>query len=152
MADLDKGYDRGPMQAVTNEKGEAKIEIPAEDRPTYMATKTVARAYRVEFNALRNSGGVREITGRAAAKSSLPNGVLAKAKTFKIGSRTFERHSYAAPYDVPFTTARGEQVDYCRTARPSGLEGIQPQSFSSLNSELPEETVRLDGVSTGGTQ
>jgi hypothetical protein len=72
----DTGFDKPPAQCTTGADGRCKFEVPADERPVYglPVTDTAARRpnYRIEFNALKSSGGVAEITGRKPATESAP--------------------------------------------------------------------------------
>ena len=142
-AALDKGFDKEPMQATLDGKGEGKVTIPADELADYMPGAKPGQSYRLDFNMLKDSGGIVETTDKPAPKSDTPKGVLASAETFKIGSRTFQRRSYSTPYDVNFSNARGEKTDYCRTAEPGLPLNAQQRSFSALNQELAGKLISL---------
>ncbi len=160
----DTGFDKPPAQCTTGADGRCKFEVPADERPVYglPVTDTAARRpnYRVEFNALKSSGGVAEITGRTPAAERTPtDGGNIASDTFNIGNRTFQRFGFNTPYEsredveASYRQTFGDryQVDTCETKKLPGLPlGIEPSSFNEPNHELSRATIKLDRTARSG--
>lgn len=155
-AEQDTGYDKPPVQCVTDVKGECRAEIQPEERETYGFPKTGSASYRADVMLPQNSGGVVQRPA-GSPRTKLPDDVPAGAKVtmseFKIGKVTVTRLSYAAPSElIPALTARHSQsfgksyqTDHCGEKKPGPPLGMEPVSFSGLNRELPEATIVLGG-------
>jgi hypothetical protein len=152
----DTGFDKPPAQCTTGADGRCKFEVPADERPVYglPVADTAARRpnYRVEFNALKSSGGVAEITGRKPATESAPADGNLASDLFNIGNRIFQRFGFNTPYEsredveASYRSAFGDkyQVDTCETKKLPGLPlGIEPSSFNEPNHELSQATIKL---------
>jgi hypothetical protein len=152
----DTGFDKPPAQCTTGADGRCKFEVPADERPVYglPVADTAARRpnYRVEFNALKSSGGVAEITGRKPAAESAPADGNLASDIFNIGNRIFQRFGFNTPYEsredveASYRSAFGDkyQVDTCETKKLPGLPlGIEPSSFNEPNHELSQATIKL---------
>jgi hypothetical protein len=152
----DTGFDKPPAQCTTGADGRCKFEVPADERPVYglPVADTAARRpnYRVEFNALKSSGGVAEITGRKPATESTPADGNLASDIFNIGNRIFQRFGFNTPYEsredveASYRSAFGDkyQVDTCETKKLPGLPlGTEPSSFKEPNHELSQATIKL---------
>jgi hypothetical protein len=160
----DTGFDKPPAQCTTGADGRCKFEVPADERPVYgmPVTDTAARRpnYRVEFNALKSSGGVAEITGRKPGEERTPtDGGNIASDIFNIGSRIFQRFGFNTPYEsredveASYRSAFGDkyQVDTCETKKLPGLPlDIEPSSFNGPNHELSRATIKLDRSARSG--
>jgi hypothetical protein len=162
----DTGFDKPPAQCTTGADGRCKFEVPADERPVYglPVTDTAARRpnYRVEFNALKSSGGVAEITGRKPGEERTPtDGGNIASDIFNIGNRIFQRFGFNTPYEsredveASYRSAFGDryQVDTCETKKLPALPlDIEPSSFNGPNHELSQATIKLDrSARSGGT-
>jgi hypothetical protein len=152
----DTGFDKDPVQCTTGADGECKAQVPPEDRAAYGLPDTGALPahYRADYELPKDSGGVAETIGKPAepdVKTGTPAGAEVKYEEFKIGNRTFVRLVYVLPHDVEhdfeeqFKPVLGEsyEEDYCRDKQPGPPLGMQPSSFSALNHDLPEASVRF---------
>jgi hypothetical protein len=152
----DTGFDKPPAQCTTGADGRCKFEVPADERPVYglPVTDTAARRpnYRVEFNALKSSGGVAEITGRKPPTESAPADGNLASDIFNIGNRIFQRFGFNTPYEsredveASYRSAFGDkyQIDTCETKKLPGLPlGTEPSSFNEPNHELSQATIKL---------
>jgi hypothetical protein len=160
----DTGFDKPPAQCTTGADGRCKFEVLVDERPVYglPVTDTAARRpnYRVEFNALKSSGGVAEITGRKPAAERTPtDGGNIASEIFNIGNRIFQRFGFNTPYEsredveASYRSAHGDkyQVDTCETKKLPGLPlDIEPSSFSEPNHELSRATIKLDRTAWSG--
>jgi hypothetical protein len=159
----DTGFDKPPAQCTTGIDGRCKFEVPADERPVYglpvMDTAVRRPNYRVEFNALKSSGGVAEITGRKPAAERAPAGGNLASDIFNIGNRIFQRFGFNTPYEsredveASYRSAFGDryQVDTCETKKLPGLPlGIEPSSFNDPSHELSQATIKLDRATRFG--
>jgi hypothetical protein len=161
----DTGFDKPPAQCTTGADGRCKFEVPADERPVYglPVTDTAARRpnYRVEFNALKSSGGVAEITGRkpGGAERAPTDGGNIASEIFNIGNRIFQRFGFNTPYEsredveASYRSAFGDkyQVDTCETKKLPGLPlDIEPRSFNEPNHELSQAAIKLDRTAGSG--
>jgi hypothetical protein len=161
----DTGFDKPPAQCTTGADGRCKFEVPADERPVYglPVTDTAARRpnYRVEFNALKSSGGVAEITGRkpGAERTPTDGGNIAN-EIFNVGNRIFQRVGFNTPYEsredveASYRSTFGDryQVDTCETKKLPALPlDIEPSSFNGPNHELSQATIKLDRSARSGS-
>jgi hypothetical protein len=159
----DTGFDKPPAQCTTGADGRCNFQIPADERPIYglPVTDTAARRpnYRVEFNALKSSGGVAEITGRKPPAEKAPAGGNIASDVFSIGNRIFQRFGFNTPYEsredveASYRAAFGDryQVDTCETKKlPGPPLGIEPSSFNEPNHELSQATIKLGRTARSG--
>jgi hypothetical protein len=161
----DTGFDKPPAQCTTGADGRCKFEVPADERPVYglPVTDTAARRpnYRVEFNALKSSGGVAEITGRkpGGTERAPTDGGNIASEIFNIGNRIFQRFGFNTPYEsredveASYRSAFGDkyQVDTCETKKLPALPlDIEPSSFNEPSHELSQATIKLDRAARSG--
>ena len=106
---------------------------------------------------------VKRITGAVIEKSSrltpaqlatvadAPAGVDVARQDFKVGNKAYTRVAFAGS-DPAIAAALKKladilgpnvQIDWCIEKEPGPPFGMEPASFSALNSELPQATVRL---------
>jgi hypothetical protein len=157
----DTGFDKPPAQCTTGADGRCKFEVPADERPVYglPVTDTAARRpnYRVEFNALKSSGGVAEITGRkpGGTERAPTDGGNIASEIFNIGNRIFQRFGFNTPYEsredveASYRSAFGDkyQVDTCETKKLPGLPlDVEPTSFAQPSRELSQATIKIRDV------
>jgi hypothetical protein len=156
----DTGFDKDPVECTTGADGDCKMQVPVEDRALYDLPSTdekPGKNYRVDYDLPKDSGGVAETTGKRIkpdVKTGTPDGAEVTVAEFKIGDRTFIRLVYEQPYgldhdfDEQFKPILGDgyEEDYCREKQPGAPLGMQPDSLSSLNHDLPEATVKLGGT------
>jgi hypothetical protein len=161
----DTGFDKPPAQCTTGADGRCKFEVPADERPVYglPVTDTAARRpnYRVEFNALKSSGGVAEITGRkpGGTERAPTDGGNIASEIFNIGNRIFQRFGFNTPYEsredveASYRQTFGDryQVDTCETKKLPALPlDIEPSSFNEPSHELSQATIKLDRAARSG--
>jgi hypothetical protein len=157
----DTGFDRGPAQCTTAANGECQLQVEPQDRAVYGLASPEGKPgnYRLDLNLLRHNGAVAETTGKAAPDLSkaTPSGGKLAVTEFRIGNRKFTRLAVDQPYGRSDTLAayRGTpgaeaETDYCRTKKPGPALGTQPRSFSALNHELPEATVKFNRHARAG--
>jgi hypothetical protein len=143
----DSGFDKNGVHAVTGADGQAKLTVPAEDRALYLSSlgDKPNKYYRVDADALKNTGSVSEIAANAKPDltSGAPNGGTVIAEVFKIGDRTFVRRLYSAPFGVNVVLLGDQKVDWCRVVEPGPALGMDPEYPSALHLELPHATIKL---------
>jgi hypothetical protein len=143
----DSDHDKDGVHGVTGDNGEAKLNVPAEDRALYLSNlgDKTNKYYRVDAIVMQNTGSVTEIARNATPdlKAGAPPGGSVAASQFKIGNRTFVRRLHIAPYDVNVVLASGQKIDWCLRVEPAPGLGMEPQYPGALHRELPEATVKL---------
>jgi hypothetical protein len=143
----DSGFNKDGVRGVTGADGQAKLMVPAEDRALYLSSlgDRPNRYYRIDGKALKNTGGVSEVTRNTQPDltAGAPQGGRIKADTFKIGDRTFVRRLYMAPYGFTVVFLRGEKLDECLIVEPARGLNAEPENPSALHLELPEATITL---------
>jgi hypothetical protein len=109
--------------------------------------------YRVEFNALKSSGGVAEITGRKPPAEKAPAGGNIASDVFNIGNRIFTPYASREDVEASYRSTFGDkyQVDTCETKKLPGLSlGIEPSSFNEPSHELSQATIKLGRTARSG--
>ncbi len=148
----DKGFASSPVACVTDSNHECRAKLPGADRELYGFPVSDQRIYQTDFAMRRNNGVVIEEDGKTeTALPQVTSEVTLTATGFKIGDKTFKRIAINAPeFSVPgilekLREAFGPrlQIDYCGEKKPGPPLGMEPLSYSSLNSELPKAEVRL---------
>ncbi len=148
----DKGFASSPVACVTDSNHECRAKLPGADRELYGFPVSDQRIYQTDFAMRRNNGVVIEEDGKTeTALPQVTSEVTLTATGFKIGDKTFKRIAINAPESsVPgilekLREAFGPrlQIDYCGEKKPGPPLGMEPLSYSSLNSELPKAEVRL---------
>src|SRR5262245_18749991 len=146
----DSGHDKDGVHGVIGDNGEAKLNVPAEDRALYLSNlgDKTNKYYRVDANVMKNTGSVTEVARNATPdlKAGAPPGGSVAANQFKIGNRTFVRRLHIAPYDVYVVLVSGQKIDECLLVEPAPDRGMEPQYPSALHRGLPEATVKLPRV------
>ena len=159
----DTGFDKDPVECTTGADGNCQMHVPTEDRALYGMPSTGAKpgkTYRIDYDLPQTSGGVAETTGRPAepdVTTGTPGGAKVTREVFKIGERTFVRLVYEQPhgldhnFEEQFKPIFGEsyEEDDCRDKQPGPPLGMEPRSYSSLNRELPETTIKLKTRAVG---
>jgi len=90
-------------------------------------------------------------------KAGTPAGADVTYEEFSIGDRTFIRLVYEQAYgldhdfDEQLKPVFGEsyEEDYCRDKQPGPPLGMKPPSFSALNHDLPENTIKFGAAVLG---
>jgi hypothetical protein len=142
----------GPM-------GECTIDIPEEYRPDFgwpspRPGEMPVRNFGVNVTPQKVNGGYVETTGNKPLpnfQSGLPFGAMPVfGDPVQIGPQTFVPFMFNTPYNVPFdvgqfTTSSGLkiEIDFCFVKEPGPPLGSEPASYSALNKELPEATLKL---------
>jgi hypothetical protein len=143
----DSGFDKDGVHAVTGPDGQAKLIVPAEDRALYLPSlgDHPQKTYRIDAVAPRNTGSVSEIARNAKPDltGGAPQDGNVAAEVFTIGTRTFVRRLYTAPYAEKVSLPSGQKDDWCRVVEPGPALGMEPEYASAELRELPEATVKL---------
>lgn len=155
---VDKGFDKPAPQCTTGADGQCKFDIPAEERSLYALkdpprnTGKPLNNYRLEFNAMKHTGGVAETTGKQVPNISATTieGDIT-AEIFRIGDRNFVRlgvntsSSVATELLEKFGPLLGVPIeaDICLIKEPGPPLGSEPVSVPFLNQELPHAAIRL---------
>lgn len=161
-AAVDEGYDQGVVGCVV-ENGQCRTRLAANDAKAY-GLETAGPNIRADLSLRNNTGGVLHKTapgGAATPNESLldvAGAALVKKSDFKIGIETFTRVSVAAAGTIAadllakFSKDFGPkfQVDHCGEKKPGPPLGMEPVSYSALNSELPRATITLRGMVRSG--
>jgi hypothetical protein len=157
-AALDEGHDQGVVGCVV-QNGQCKALLAAADAKAY-GLERAGPNLRADLSLRNNTGGVLHKTasggGSTTPNESLldaPGGALIKKSDFKIGKETFTRVSVAAAGTIAadllakFSKDFGPkfEIDHCGEKKPGPPLGMEPVSYSALNSELPQATITLQG-------
>jgi hypothetical protein len=158
----DRDFDKPTAQCTTGADGLCEVLLSADELPVYglPVIDTAARRpnYRIEFNALKSSGGVAEITGRKPAAGRAPAGGNVASDIFNIGNRIFQRFGFNTPYEsredveASYRSTFGDryQVDTCEKTKPGPPLGMEPISFDQPSHELSQAVIKFDRTVRSG--
>ena len=152
----DTGFDKDPVECMTGAAGDCEMQIPPEDRAEYDLPDTgeIPAHYRADYDLPKDSGGVAETTGKPGepdVTKGTPDGAEVATEAFNIGERSFIRFVYEQVFGLDhnfeeqFKPLFGDayEEDYCRDKQPGPPLGNHPPSYSALNRDLPQATIKF---------
>jgi len=156
---LQAGSNQPAAKCTAGLNQECTIDILKEEGPVFgwpspRPGEMPVKNFGVNVTPQKVNGGYVETTGNKPLpdfKSGLPSGVTPIfGDPVQIGPQTFVPFMFNFPYGVPFdigqytpTSGPKIEIDFCFVKEPGPPLGAEPVSFSALNKDLPEATLRL---------
>ena len=153
----DFGFNRDPARCTTQPNGGCNIPIQNDDRPLFgfpNDPNQPTNAFGMNIQPQKVNGGY--LTGNQPIPNFtpfLPNGVTPiVGDPLNINGETFTPIFFNFPFNVPFDVSNlqpqfpGLLIDFCFTKQPGPPLGMEPESYSALNHELPQASVTIERI------